>query len=399
MKIEKPPWCENAELAKLFSLFSEHSLRLVGGAVRQVVRGSPFTDIDLATSLKPDAVMALLADAGINVVPTGLAHGTVTAFLDAASFEITSLRRDIKTDGRHAVVEFTEDWRLDAERRDFTLNALYADLCGQIFDPLGCGIIDAKAGRVRFVGNPAQRLQEDHLRGLRYFRFLGLCETAPEAADLAAVLSDKANLAKLSGERVWSELAKILALPKPLLVLQLLQQHDYLCAILPPLADLSRLTALMAREDLISERSALRRLAALMPTSGAGGFFDAAAIAKRLKFSAAMEKRLKRLLGVDFDWQKPLPHLLYQHGAEAVVDALLLDGHPNWQQNYANALAYQRPIFPLMGADLLALGLAPSPKVGQILAELEAWWIAENFSPTRDECLAELARCFDGVKH
>ena len=214
--------------------------RVVGGAVRDALAGRPITDIDLATPRTPEQVTKALQEAGIRVVPTGIDHGTVTAVLGERSFEITTLRRDVETDGRHAVVAFTDDWRTDAARRDFTINAMSMARDGEVFDYFG-GIADLRAGIVRFVGDPATRIAEDHLRILRYFRFFARYSAGPaDAAALAAIRAGASGLGKLSAERVWSELSRILAVPDPRAAVALMADLGVMDAVLPEGADAAR---------------------------------------------------------------------------------------------------------------------------------------------------------------
>ncbi|HJS85477.1 MAG TPA: CCA tRNA nucleotidyltransferase, partial [Acetobacteraceae bacterium] len=218
--------------------------RVVGGAVRDSLLGLPVADIDLATPASPDQVIAALTRAGVRTIPTGLGHGTVTALVDGRGYEITTLRRDVATDGRHAVVAFTDDWRTDAARRDFTLNALSMDRHGAVFDYFG-GIADLRAGRIRFVGDPARRIAEDYLRILRFFRFHARYARAPpDGAAIRAIQAGLPGLARLSPERVWSELKRILEAPDPRAALALMARLSVLAATLPEGADLPRLCAM-----------------------------------------------------------------------------------------------------------------------------------------------------------
>ena len=221
--------------------------RLVGGAVRDALAGLPVADIDIATPEPPETSMARLAEAGLRVVPTGLAHGTVTAVSNHRPFEITTLRRDVATDGRHAQVVWTDDWRADAARRDFTINALSLDRDGGLHDFFG-GQADLAAGRVRFVGEAGQRIAEDYLRVLRFFRFYARYgHGAPDGAAVGAIAASVDGLAMLSAERVWSEIKRILAAPDPVPSLGLMEQLGVLAAVLPEGGDLARLAALVAR--------------------------------------------------------------------------------------------------------------------------------------------------------
>ena len=258
---------------------------MVGGAVRDTLAGRAVADIDLATPRTPEQVTEALQAAGIRAVPTGLDHGTVTAVSDGRGFEVTTLRRDVETDGRHAVVAFTDDWRADAARRDFTINAMSMTRAGEVFDYFG-GIGDLRAGILRFVGDPATRIAEDYLRILRYFRFFArYCRRSADPAALAAIRAGVPGLASLSVERVWSELARILSAPDPRPPSRLMAELGVLAAVLPEGADPARLARLV---EAAAPADPLLRLAALLTG-------DAAALAARLRLSASERDRLVAL--------------------------------------------------------------------------------------------------------
>jgi poly(A) polymerase len=242
--------------------------RFVGGCVRNALLGSPVDDLDMATALTPPEVIAALGRAGIRVVPTGVEHGTVTAVLDHRPIEVTTLRRDVETDGRRALVAFTTDWAEDAARRDFRLNALYADRTGQVFDPVGGGVEDARAGRIVFVGDPEVRIREDYLRILRFFRFRAWYgHGLPDAAALEACGRLAEGLRTLSAERVGKELLKLLAAPDPREAVELMVRSGVLQRLLPPALNLARLWGLVRLEGSLGARpDPLLRLAALLPS-------------------------------------------------------------------------------------------------------------------------------------
>ena len=280
----RPDFLADPALARVLAALP--GARLVGGCVRDALAGllvhdiDPH-DIDLASPLPPEAAMAALRAAGLRAVPTGIAHGTVTAVADGRGFEVTTLRRDVATDGRHAVVAFTDDWRVDAARRDFTINAMSMTAIGMVHDYFG-GIADLRAGRVRFVGDPATRIAEDRLRMLRFFRFHARFGIGPpDPAALAAIADAAPGLARLSPERVWSELKRILAAPAAAPTVALMAQAGVLAAALPEGADPARLAALEARG---APADPLLRLAALLPAPPDA---DAAALAARLRLSTA----------------------------------------------------------------------------------------------------------------
>lgn len=363
--------------------------RLVGGAVRDALAGLKLADLDLATPDAPEAVMAGLAAAGIRVVPTGLAHGTVTAVADGRPIEITTLRRDVMTDGRHAVVAFTDDWHEDAARRDFTINAMSMARDGAVEDWFG-GRDDLAAGRVRFVGDPARRIAEDYLRALRFFRFQARYGRGePDAAALAAIAAAVPGLARLSAERVWSELKRILAAPNPAGAVGLMAEAGVLAAVLPEAADPAALAGLIAAG---APADPLLRLAALAPRFGAGA-------AARLRLSGAEAERLAAAAGsvpAPGDDDAALRRALADAAHEALADRAWLAearGQPgDWPRLRARLAAMDRPVFPLAGADVVAAGVSPGPRVGAVLAALREQWLASGCGADRDALKAALAR-------
>jgi poly(A) polymerase len=360
--------------------------RVAGGAVRDALAGRVVCDIDLATPRQPEEVMRALAMAGIRAVPTGFEHGTVTAVVNGKGIEITTLRRDVETDGRHARVEFTDDWREDAARRDFTINALSLRRDGAVFDYFG-GIQDLRAGRVRFVGDAAQRIAEDYLRILRFFRFFARYgRGVPDADAASAIRSGLAGLAGLSAERVWSELKRILAAPDPVAAVKLMAELGVLEAVLPEGADpapLARLVAARAPAD------PLLRLAALF----AG---DVDALADRLKLANDERARLAALRAGPSpqprDDDAKLRRMLADTEPAVLIDRTwLAEGNgPGWAVLRPRIAAMPRPVFPLEGRDVLALGLAPGPRVGELLREVRAWWMEQGCTPDAAACRREL---------
>jgi len=387
-----------AVLAALAEPDPARAPRIVGGAVRDCLAGRAVKDVDIATPLPPEAVMARLAAAGIKAVPTGLAHGTVTAVAAGAPFEITTLRRDVATDGRHAEVAFTDDWRADAARRDFTINALSMTARGAVFDYFG-GLADLAAGRVRFVGDAPARVAEDYLRILRFFRFHARYgRGAPDRRAVAAIRGGLAGLDRLSAERVWMELKALLALPDPARALALMQRLGVLPALLAEARDdaPARLAALVRSG---APADPLLRLAAMLPDGRAG-----AAVAARLKLSSAEAASLAALLEAPGTLapaqdDAALRRLLAGHDKAALIGAAWLaeigQGPRRgaaWRAMRARIVAMIPPAFPLQGRDLLRAGMAPGPAVGAMLAALRDWWLAGGCTATRAECLAQLAR-------
>ncbi len=386
LRIAPPDFLAEPELKAVLAALPE--ARVVGGAVRDTLLARRVGDIDLATARRPEAVAAALAGAGLRALPTGLAHGTVSALADGRTFEITTLRADVATDGRHAEVAFTTSWLADAARRDFTLNALSLTREGWVFDPFG-GIADLTAGRVRFVGPPAQRLTEDRLRTLRFFRFSAVyARTEPDAATLAALEAAATDLGRLSAERVWSELKRLLAAPEPRPALALMRRLGVLAAILPEaggLAGMDRLAALGAPAD------PLLRLAALVRG-------EAGTLAERLKLSGAeaerfCELRRGKVPAADED-MAGLRRKLADEPAEILIARSLLAGIGGAAGGRLRArlATLPRPVFPLGGRDALALGMAPGPAVGAALGAARAWWLAGGCAADADACRAELLR-------
>lgn len=364
--------------------------RLVGGCVRDAVLGSRASDVDLSTKLLPDQVMKLCADAGISTIPTGLAHGTITAIVDRKPFEITTLRKDIATDGRHAEVAFTDDWHEDAYRRDFTMNALYCDIDGTLFDPTGQGIDDAVSGRLVFVGDPDRRIVEDHLRILRYFRFAARFSKGALAGQALAACARHAGAIKaLSVERVWSELKKILAAPDPREVLMAMASSGVLAVVLPEATGIATFTALIELEtSAFLEGDPIQRLMALLPRQ----HDVVTGVCARLKMSSVEADRLKTWASdetriVSYLSARDVRQALYWMGNTCYLDRVRLawasDAAPRRTTQWRTMLAFEggfvAPNFPVTGNQVIAAGATPGPAVGAILAEVERWWVENDF--------------------
>ena len=408
-----PPatWTTRADLAALIKVLGTGNARYVGGAVRDTLLGLAVKDIDIATPIEPREVMRRLKAAGIRVIPTGIDHGTVTALLDGGPVEITTLRRDVSTDGRRATVAFASEWQDDAARRDFTINALYADpASGEIFDWFG-GLDDLKARRVRFIGDAAQRIREDHLRILRYFRFqarFGSQPADPASENACAELA--ATLKGLSRERVGMEIFNLLALPDPAQTVARMAQLGVLGVVLPE-GDPVALTALVTEEQRQGVApDPIRRLAALLPADPE----LAGQVAARFRLSGAQKQRLMSAAGRKLSpsssgeglgWglstgsslprkgQAPPPTpspeeegaslpdpshqartLAYRLGMEQALDRLLLTG-----TDIAPLIGWTIPIFSLKGGAIVARGIKAGPEVARILQAVEAQWVAEGF--------------------
>jgi poly(A) polymerase len=372
--------------------------RFVGGCVRDALLGRPIADIDLATPSRPEEIIAALTKAGIKVVPTGIAHGTVTAVVNAPGpprhYEITTLRRDVETFGRRARVAFDADWTADAERRDFTINAIYLEPDGTLHDPVG-GLADLAAHRVRFVGDPATRIAEDVLRVLRYYRFEARFGTGGgDAAARAACRAAAAQLWTLSAERVAGELFRLLAVPDPLPALRMMAEDEVLAAILPEATRLDRLERLIRLEPPPADP--LRRLAALIVVDAD----TAAPMAERLHLSNAERDRL---VGLAPPWpvepaddERAQRLLLYRLGVQRYRDIALLAAADGViaPADLAAALAlaerWKPPRFPVAGRDVLALGIPPGVRVGELLQAVRIWWEDGDFAAGRTACLKRL---------
>lgn len=345
--------------------------RYVGGAVRDTLLGLPVSDIDVATIHPPQEVVRRLEAAGIKAVPTGIAHGTITAVADGTVVEVTTLRRDVTTDGRHAEVAFTDDWQADAARRDFTMNALYADMRTHALHDYFSGIADLRAGRVRFIGDPLRRIAEDHLRILRFFRFLARFGDAPDTEGLATCIDRANDLMALSRERIADELLKLLVARDAVAVMRLMVQHGIWKPVLPEIdvAAVERLAALASSEVAAGiAPDPIRRLAALLEPG------TAEAVTARLKLSNAHRKRVG--IAVAQDDAQPPRALGYRLGVESAIDRLLLSGEVNAA---ASLVDWTRPTLPLSGGALVERGLARGPDVARALRAVEDRWIAEGF--------------------
>ena len=382
-------------------------VRFVGGCVRNAIMGRPIADIDLATTLEPDRVSEALAAAGLKVVPTGVEHGTVTAVSGGRGFEITTLRRDVETDGRRAVVAFTTDWAEDAARRDFTLNALYADRAGRVFDPTGEGLAAALAGRIVFVGEADLRIREDCLRILRYFRFLaGYGRGEPDPAALAACAARADSVSSLPAERVLKELLSLLAAADPRPALRLMAQIGVLARVLPGAGDLSRLEGLCEVETIEGvPPDPLLRLGGLFPD----GASEVAREAERLRLSGAQRDRLIAAAGREprlASWMSPrqLRRALHLLGRSVVEDRLrrawALAPHgsaaADWRDLIEVAQAWTPRSLGVSGADVVAAGASPGPEVGEVLRELEAGWMDDDFPDDPPALKARLAAILRG---
>jgi poly(A) polymerase/tRNA nucleotidyltransferase (CCA-adding enzyme) len=389
-RIAPPAFLSEPALSAVLDVLPE--ARVVGGAVRDTLAQRTLADVDLASPLPPETVMERLAAAGMKVVPTGLAHGTVTTVAAGRPIEITTLRRDVETDGRHAVVAFTDDWREDAARRDFTINAMSMTRDGAVFDYFN-GMSDLRAGRLRFVGDPAARVAEDYLRVLRFFRFFARYGgVEPDEATLAALRGGVHRLGSLSVERVWQELTRILAAPDPVASVALMNRLGVLAAVVPEGTDFSALSRLVA---LGAPVDALLRMAALL--NG-----DVLAFASRLKLSLAERDRLMALRAAPLarpeDDEATLRRLLADTPVDVLVDRTWLSGGDGASWDLLRQRLKSLPIknFPLEGRDVLALGVPPGPRVGELLRTVRTWWLNGGCVADAEACRDELRRLARG---
>ncbi|MBA3810148.1 MAG: CCA tRNA nucleotidyltransferase [Caulobacteraceae bacterium] len=386
----------------------EDCARFVGGCVRNALMARPVKDIDIATRLTPGEVTAALRAANLKAVPTGAAHGTITAVADGRPFEITTLRRDVETDGRRAVVTFTDDWGEDAARRDFRLNALYADRGGRLYDPTGGGLGDLRAGAIVFVGDAATRIAEDALRILRFFRFFAWYGRGEaDDASLAACEASRERVAGLSAERVAKELMAILAAEDPRRAVALMAGSGILALVLPAVRALDRFERLVAIEtEMLFTEDPLLRLASLLPGDPAAG----GATADRLRLSNARRDRLVAALGTRpplVSWMSPREtrRTVYRLGDQAFRDRATLAwaagdrpaAATQWRALLPMAATWPRPTLPLTGNEVVAAGVPRGPMVGKVLREIEAWWIDQDFIDDKLSVVERLKAVVQGM--
>ncbi len=410
-------WLEDRHLRHLLAVLGSDGerARIAGGAVRNALLGQEVADVDIATTTLPQETVRRAEAAGFKAVPTGIEHGTVTVVAGGRPFEVTTLRADIETDGRRAKVSFGRDWKADAERRDFTINGLYAEADGTVVDFVG-GLADIEARRLRFIGDAGARIREDYLRILRFFRFFAWYgDGRPDAEGLKACARLKEGLDRLSAERVWAELKKLLAAPDPSRALLWMRQAGVLSRVLPESEKwgIDAIHALVRAEAGLGwTPDALLRLQAIVPPDAA----RMAALAARLKLSGAEAGRMERwALAITPDpaaTEASLARALYAGDPQAVKDrlrlalaaararaaeddaALLEAGGLSRLLRFAEG--WRRPAFPIKGADLAALGMPAGPKLGALLKKLESDWTGSGFALDR-ATLLERARGMIGT--
>lgn len=403
ISLASAPWLASPAAQRVLSTIEAGGFeaRCVGGVVRNALLGLPVTDIDIATTALPETVMRLAEQAGLGVAATGLKHGTVTVIVDHHPFEVTTLRRDVETHGRHATVEFTDDWSADARRRDFTMNALYCDARGVVHDPLG-GYSDLLQRRVRFIGDAADRIQEDYLRILRFFRFTAqYSEDRADAEGLAACTRLRDGLRKLSRERIHQELSRLLVARRACALIEAMRDHGILQEVLPAapsLGVMARLVEIERHQRQVPD--GMLRLAALTvevaeDASRIGRFFkvsreergilDLGGLATARLASPPLGQAARALLYRAGPRNYPrLLMLSWARAMEAATD------DASWSQALSLPARWSAPKLPVDGADVMARGVPAGPPVGEVLRDLESWWISQDFEPDRDALLNRL---------
>ena len=389
----------NRKVMAALNLKAPNCARFVGGCVRDAILGRKSTDIDIATWLLPEEIIGALDAAGIKWVPTGIDHGTISAIIENRAVEITTLRRDIQTDGRRAEIAFTNDWLQDAMRRDFTCNSLYCDIEGRVFEPIAGAIDDCQNGRIRFVGDAQMRVQEDYLRILRFFRFYAWFGKGEiDKTGLAACAKFKSKLNQLSRERIWAELTKLLSAPNPAISIKHMAHIGVLNELMGFDAKIEVLEKLIALENdlAVPLGSMLRFMALLEPGC------EVSSIAIRFRISNHEKQRLVawQNLRALFDENTTASNAkanIYYHGKAACIDAILLtwakngaSAFGNWQTNWEIVNNFTAPIFPINGNDLKQAGIKEGPELGKIFKDLEAYWVSHNFEPTKNELMARV---------
>jgi poly(A) polymerase len=373
-------------------------VRFVGGCIRNALLGIAVNDIDMATSLLPDEVEAALSAQNVKTIPVGKAHGTIGAIINSRLYEITTLRLDAKTDGRHAEVAFTSDWNQDALRRDFTINALSADIDGTVYDPTGQGLADIETRTVRFIGDPKARIAEDYLRILRFYRFSAQLSVNIDFESSAACGEMKNGLLRLSAERVWQEIQKILTADDPSEVTLIMWQQGLLGVLMPMVSAEAFNKAIFRTACILSDESLLR-FAALLRSMGVNDKLEIVKISAHLRLSKTQAKRIALALGlynlvqtlqINID-KKPknsdviqVKKWLYEYGNQALMDAILLEAATTKYRRALNewlGVAQQaKPLFKLKGRDLIKRGFAPGPKIKALLSQIELQWIESGFN-------------------
>ncbi|WP_417672133.1 CCA tRNA nucleotidyltransferase [Roseibium sp.] len=404
-RLQSAPWLFAEGIQDVFAAIERDgdTARAVGGAVRNTLLDCPVHDVDIATTAEPDVVVKRAKAAGLKVVPTGIDHGTVTIVSDGFGYEVTTLRQDVETFGRQAKVRFGRDWEQDACRRDFTMNALYCDRYGQIYDPLQ-GLEDCLAGRVRFIGDPNQRIREDYLRILRFFRIHAMYgRNAPDRAGLLACVQEREGLRHLSAERIGMEMKRLVTAPLAALCIELMENHGLLEIVTGGVSRLADFKAFRALQDQAGEVDE-----APLAFAALAGFVDEDMdrLADRFRLSNADRKRMHHALAAmdavsassGASVEAHVCRLLFRHGRQAAIDGVLLfwatrgsqetDGQ--LQELLGQLRSADVPKFPVKGKDLLKQGVAPGPAVGQVLEKMKGIWESSGCRLSKAELLKVL---------
>lgn len=393
-KIELQEWMARPDTQAVMKALGEGSARFVGGCVRNTLMGFDVGDIDIATLHTPEEATKLLEGAGIKVVPTGIEHGTVTAIVEKKPFEITTLRKDVETDGRRAVVAFTKDWREDSQRRDFTINTLLADVQGNIYDPTGEGLADSKNHKIRFVGDAKTRIAEDYLRILRFFRFHALYgKGAPDDKGLKACRAAAGKIATLSKERITQEFFKILSVENPSMIIKIMFENN----ILNEFSFVEYQHDLFSHLCVFQNRYELAFIAARLFCVAGFKIENVQIMEKLLLIPKVFKKDIEAIDGVlklrHLDTDAAVREAVYRFGRTPTAQALMIEVVQDRVMNgYApGALEiiqkWDIPQLPVDGEDLKKAGIVPGPIMGQKLTEIEEWWIAEDFKADKQGCL------------
>jgi len=367
-------------------------LRVVGGAVRNYLLGFPIKDIDFATVWTPEEVQEKCRTAGVKTVPTGIDHGTITVVLDGVGFEVTTLRKDVETDGRRAVIAYSQSWGEDASRRDFTINALYMDLSGEVFDPLGGGLQDIKAGIVRFIGDADERIKEDALRILRFYRFsLFYGKNGLDQTGVNTCIENSDLLQNLSRERVTDEVLKVctydMSVEKSVDIFNIMLSNHNVNLFGSVVQKSDILRRCLSRQTLYAQPCSLAVLFSAM-----GG--DVELIKSALILSRKQIQFLERLHMAHEAYDLSVKKCLYHYGLEVGLQALFLREGVS-DQDISFAKGWDLPVFPLAGQDLLKAGMTTGPEIGEVLRKTEAWWVSQDFYPSKSECVSFALGCME----
>ena len=399
MKINIKKWTSNKNISFLFKILEkkDEETRFIGGCVRDKICKKKNYDIDLATTIEPVNIVEILSKKKIKIIKSGISHGTVIAIINKEKFEITTLRKDIKTDGRHAKVEFTKDWVSDSERRDFTINAISCDFKGNLYD-YHKGLQDLKKGKIKFIGDPKKRIREDFLRILRFFRFYAYYgKNIITKSDLRIFKNQVLNLKKLSSERVYSEFKKILTSENPYKTLNLMKFSGVLNYIIFSSKNLEKIKLINKFDKMNYLIDFITRLAILIDKK------FLLRVSNKLKLSKNENNKIKKIFHLEEnfnfkDFEKNKIKYIYYYGHE-ICESLLIYNfiklHGNYKiDKYSKIVSsiknIKTPRLPIFGKDLIKIGFQAGPKIGKILELVESWWILKKFKPTRKECLKKL---------